>query len=64
MLSGLSSQEPRVSALLLTQDGSCWVAGAGGLLQFKNPQAAEAEGGMPALTNLSISALGQDLKGG
>jgi ligand-binding sensor domain-containing protein/signal transduction histidine kinase len=64
MLSGLPSQDPRVNSLLLTRDGSCWVAGAGGLLQFKNPQAAEAEGGLPALTNLSISALGQDLKGG
>jgi ligand-binding sensor domain-containing protein/signal transduction histidine kinase len=64
MLSGLSSQEPRVSAFLLTRDGSCWVAGAGGLLRFKNPQTAEVDGGVPALTNLSISALGQDLKGG
>jgi signal transduction histidine kinase/streptogramin lyase len=64
MLSGLPSQDPRVNSLLLTRDGSCWVAGAGGLLQFKNPQAAEAEDGLPALTNLSISALGQDLKGG
>jgi ligand-binding sensor domain-containing protein/signal transduction histidine kinase len=64
MLGGLSSQEPRVSTMLLTRDGSCWVAGAGGLLQFKNPQAAEADGGVPALTNLSISALGQDQKGG
>jgi ligand-binding sensor domain-containing protein/signal transduction histidine kinase len=64
ILNGLSSQEPRVSALLLTRDGNCWVAGTGGLLQFKNPQAAETEGGVPALTNLSISALGQDLKGG
>jgi ligand-binding sensor domain-containing protein/signal transduction histidine kinase len=64
MLGGLSSQDPRVGALLLTRDGSCWVGGAGGLLQFKNPLAAETEGGMPALTNLSISALGQDLKGG
>ena len=64
MLSGLSSQEPRASALLMTRDGSCWVAGAGGLLQFKNPQAAEAEGGIPALTNFSITALGQGLKGG
>jgi ligand-binding sensor domain-containing protein/signal transduction histidine kinase len=64
MLSGLSSREPRVRSLLLAQDGSCWVAGAGGLLQFKNPQAAEAEGGIPALTNFSITALGQGLKGG
>jgi signal transduction histidine kinase/streptogramin lyase len=64
MLSGLASQDPRVSSLLLTRGGSCWVAGAGGLLQFKNPQTAETEGGVPALTNLSISAIGQDLKGG
>jgi ligand-binding sensor domain-containing protein/signal transduction histidine kinase len=64
MLSGLSSQEPRVSALLLTRDGSCWVAGERGVLQFKNPQAAEKEGGVPALTNLSISALEQDSWGG
>jgi ligand-binding sensor domain-containing protein/signal transduction histidine kinase len=64
MLSGLSSQEPRVNSLLLSRDGSCWVAGAGGLLQFKNPQAAEAEGGIPALTNFNITALGQGLKGG
>jgi len=64
MLNGLSwQQNPRVSALLLTRDGSCWVAGAGGLLQFKNPQTAEEEGGVTALTNLNISALGQGLKG-
>ena len=65
ILDGLSwQQNPRVSALLLTRDGSCWVVGAGGLFQFKNPKAAEAEGGLPVLTNLSISALGQDFKGG
>jgi len=64
MLSNLSPQEPHVSALLVARDGSCWLAGAHGLLQFKHPQAAEEEGGVPALTNLSISALGQDQKGG
>jgi ligand-binding sensor domain-containing protein/signal transduction histidine kinase len=65
MLAGLSwQQNPRVSALMLARDGSCWVSGAGRLLQFKNPQTAEAEGGTLALTNLSISALGQDFKGG
>ena len=63
MLGGLSPQEARVSALLLTRDGSCWVGGAHGLIQFKHPQAAEEEGGVPALTNLSISALAQDAKG-
>ncbi len=64
MLNGLSPQEPSVSALLAARDGSCWVAGAYGLLQFKNPQAAEEQGGAAALTNLSISALGEDRKGG
>jgi ligand-binding sensor domain-containing protein/signal transduction histidine kinase len=63
MLSGLSPQEPSAGALLAARDGSCWVAGVRGLLHFKNPQAAE-EGGELVLTNLSISALGQDLKGG
>ena len=61
-LGGLPSQ-PFVSALLRARDGSCWVAGARGLLQFKNPLAAEKEGGAPALTNLSISALAQDQQG-
>lgn len=64
MLSGLSSQEPSINALLVVGDGSCWVAGAHGLLHFKNPQSAEKEGGEPALTNLNISALNEDLKGG
>jgi ligand-binding sensor domain-containing protein/signal transduction histidine kinase len=64
VLGGLSSQEPRVSALLMNRDGSCWVAGAGGLLRFKHPRIAETEGGEPALTNLSISALGQGIKSG
>ena len=64
MLSGLPPQEPPVSALLAVRDGSCWVAGTHGLLHFKNPRAAEEEGGVPALTNLSISALAEDFKGG
>ena len=40
------------------------MAGARGLLHFKNPLAAEKDGGEPALTNLSISALAEDSKGG
>lgn len=63
-LSGLSSQEPCINALMVARDGSCWVAGTHGLLHFKNPAAAEEEGGVPALTNLSITALGQDGAGG
>ncbi len=63
LLNQLSSQEPSVSALLAAPDGSCWVAGTRGLLHFKNPLAAEKDGGVPALTNLSISALAENSKG-
>ena len=64
MLSGLSPQEPAVGALLAVRDGSCWVAGAYGLLHFMNPIQAEQEGGEPALTNLSVNALAEDGSGG
>lgn len=63
MLSGLPSQASGFSALMLARDGSCWVAGNGGLFQYQHPAAAETEGGTPALTNLSITALGQDPAG-
>jgi ligand-binding sensor domain-containing protein/signal transduction histidine kinase len=62
-LNGLSPQESSVSALLASKDGSCWVAGTHGLFQFKKPEDAEKEIVVPVLTNLSISALGQDGKG-
>ncbi len=64
VLSGLSPQEPCINALMVARDGSCWVAGTHGLLHYKNPLAAEAEAPVPALTNLSITALGQDGIGG
>jgi len=63
-LSGLPSQEPSVGTLLAVRDGSCWVAGAHGLLHFKNPLLAEQEGGEAALTNLSVNALAEDDDGG
>jgi ligand-binding sensor domain-containing protein/signal transduction histidine kinase len=63
LLNGLSPQQPRASALLAAQDGSCWVAGTGGLVQFRNPLTAEQDGGVPALNNVSITALGQGPKG-
>jgi len=62
-LDQLSSQEPAISTLLADKDGSCWLAGAHGLLHFKNPPAAEKDGGELALTNLSVSALAADSKG-
>jgi ligand-binding sensor domain-containing protein/signal transduction histidine kinase len=64
LLDQLSPQEPSVSALLAARDGSCWMAGARGLLHFENPPTAEKDGGVPALTNLSISALADDLQDG
>jgi ligand-binding sensor domain-containing protein/signal transduction histidine kinase len=63
MLSGLSSQLPRVGALLAARDGSCWVVGAVGLLHFEDAKLAETRGGIAMLTNYSISALGQDRQG-
>jgi ligand-binding sensor domain-containing protein/signal transduction histidine kinase len=62
-LNQLPSQRPSVDALLAAQDGSCWVAEAHGLFHFKNPLAAEKEGGVPALTNLSVSALAKGVNG-
>jgi ligand-binding sensor domain-containing protein/signal transduction histidine kinase len=64
MLNGLPPQEPSVGALLTVRDGSCWVAGARGLLHFMNPMQAEQEGGEPALTNLNVNALAEDGSGG
>jgi len=60
----LVPQEPSVSALLVAQDGSCWLAGARGLLHFKNPLNVESEAAEASLTNLTVSALADDLKGG
>jgi ligand-binding sensor domain-containing protein/signal transduction histidine kinase len=64
LLAGISAQEPRVSALLAGKDGSAWAAGVFGLLQFKHPLNAELEAGVPALTNLSVSALAENSTGG
>src|SRR5690606_8930094 len=36
---GLPARDPQVNALLVSRDGSCWVACARGLLRFKDPQA-------------------------
>ncbi|MGA2244165.1 MAG: two-component regulator propeller domain-containing protein [Verrucomicrobiota bacterium] len=57
---GLSPGAFPVSAVLAGRDGGCWVAPDLGLLHFKDAQSAELEPGTPALTNLSISALGQN----
>jgi signal transduction histidine kinase/ligand-binding sensor domain-containing protein len=63
-LGQLSPQEPSVNTLLGASDKTCWVGGIHGLLHFMNPLAAEEDGATPALTNLNISALAEDSKGG
>jgi ligand-binding sensor domain-containing protein/signal transduction histidine kinase len=57
---GLSPGAFPANVLLGAQDGGCWVAPNNGLLHFKDVRLAEAEPGIEALTNLSISALGQN----
>jgi signal transduction histidine kinase/ligand-binding sensor domain-containing protein len=56
----LSPGDGRVGALLVARDGSCWMGGARGLLQFTNVSNAETEPARTALTNLDVSALAQD----
>jgi ligand-binding sensor domain-containing protein/signal transduction histidine kinase len=60
---GLLPGDGRTGALLMAKDGSCWMGGARGLLQFKDVHKVESEPGLLALTNLDISALGQDAQG-
>lgn len=60
ILHGLSSGASPVSALMAARDGSCWVASDVGLLHFRDPRTAENQADAPALTNLSITALGQN----
>ncbi len=64
-LAGLSPGDDRVEALLMAKDGSCWLSGARGLLQFKAPLDVDSEPELPALalTNLNVTALGQDARG-
>jgi len=64
VLNGLSPEGPSAAVLLSVQDGTCWAAGARGLLHFKDPAMAEHGSEEIALANLSITALGQDLKNG
>jgi signal transduction histidine kinase/ligand-binding sensor domain-containing protein len=57
---GVSPGEP-VGPLLVGKDRGCWMGGAHGLLQFKDVRAVETEPGLPALTNLDVAALAEDV---
>jgi ligand-binding sensor domain-containing protein/signal transduction histidine kinase len=61
---GLSPEDAGVGALLMAKDGSCWMGTARGLLQFKDVGPVESQPGLQALTNVDVSALGQDVNGG
>jgi signal transduction histidine kinase/ligand-binding sensor domain-containing protein len=60
---GLSPGDGQVGALLMARDGSCWMGGTRGLLQFQDVRAVESQPGVPTLTNMDVSALGQDAQG-
>jgi signal transduction histidine kinase/ligand-binding sensor domain-containing protein len=62
-LPAVAAGDGRAGALLMARDGSCWMGGARGLMQFKDVRHVESEAGLPALTNLDVSALGQDAQG-
>lgn len=55
---------PEASSLLVARDGSCWVAGAQGLMNFRDPKATTAQPDQLALAGRSVTALLQDRNGG
>jgi len=56
---GLTPRDPKLGAMLVTRDGSCWIAGTNGLLLFRDPQAVADESRLLSLTNVSITALAE-----
>ena len=53
---------PQIDSLLMASDGSCWVAGARGLLHFKNPRSIEEQ--VELFADLHGTALAEDRSGG
>ena len=60
---GLSLGGPHVNAIMMARDGGCWVAGARGLLHFKEPQNAAGRAELSALAGRYVLALAQDQEG-
>jgi signal transduction histidine kinase/ligand-binding sensor domain-containing protein len=60
---GLFLGGPQVNSLLMARDGSCWVAGARGLLHFKEPQNAASRVELSALAGLNVISLAEDREG-
>jgi ligand-binding sensor domain-containing protein/signal transduction histidine kinase len=59
---GLSLGGPQVNSLLMAQDGSCWVAGARGLLRFKDPKSGVNQAELFA--DVHGTAMAEDREGG
>jgi ligand-binding sensor domain-containing protein/signal transduction histidine kinase len=57
---GLSLVGPPVNALLRAQDGSCWVAGARGLIHFNDPSKANDRAELSTMAGRNVLALAED----
>ena len=53
----------QINALLVSKDGSCWVAGRQGLLHFKAPTKTANKAELFSLPGFNIIALGEDRNG-
>jgi ligand-binding sensor domain-containing protein/signal transduction histidine kinase len=60
---GLVPRDSQITALLAGSDGICWVAGANGLLRYKDPIAAADEAKQFPLPGHDILSLGEDRVG-
>jgi signal transduction histidine kinase/ligand-binding sensor domain-containing protein len=60
---GLLPRDTRINAILVARDGVCWVAGANGLLRYKDPIAAADEVKLFKLPDFEILSLAEDKAG-
>jgi ligand-binding sensor domain-containing protein/signal transduction histidine kinase len=59
----LSIEGPQINSLLVSGDGSCWLAGERGLLHFKNPRLTANKAELFTLAGLDIISLCTDPDG-
>jgi ligand-binding sensor domain-containing protein/signal transduction histidine kinase len=60
---GLSPHDSQIATVLVTHEGSCWVATTNSLLLYKDPIAAADEVKVMNSSNLNIVALAEDREG-
>jgi ligand-binding sensor domain-containing protein/signal transduction histidine kinase len=63
MSANLSVDGTQINSLLMSRDGSCWVAGPRGLLHFKNPKVTTDKAQLFTLPGLTIISLCEDQGG-